>query len=141
MKVKRFPLVLAATTLVVIGGQVQAASIWIQLTPDTIGKQDRTFTVKIQGDGKQQRVEVRVKAKGRKLSPFIRGNLTIADEDTDIAACDLNKTERDGEIIYSFYVSSKYLKKSKFTFEETVCVEKKDEQGKTKLVAMPSADF
>ncbi len=110
--------------------QLQGANLYIRLTPTTIQKQSRAFTITVNSfkdakKGEYLRFNVKVKAKPGEspLSPILVTELEVFDGEAVISSSLLQGTERDGEILYSFLVAAKYTEKSKFTFGEIACTE------------------
>ena len=116
---------MAIACVVIFTCRLQAGSKEIQLTPTTVAKQSRSFTITVnrfKGDkeGKYLRFDVKVKAKPGKapLSPYLSTVLDVFDGEEVVSSALLKGTERDGEILYSYLVAAKYAEKSKFTFGE-----------------------
>ena len=123
MKSHSVPLALACFLTFIC--QLQAASEYTQLTPATVKKQSRSFTITVdrfkdEKKGEYLRFNVTVKAKPGEapLSPLLSTDLKVFDGETVVSSALLQGTHRDGEIMYSFLVATKYAAKSKFTFGE-----------------------
>ena len=122
---KSLPVLLAVTCSLVVASQAPAASLYIRLTPATIHKESRSFTITVdrfkdEKKGEYLRCNVRVKAKAGEvpLSGLFATDLEIFDGEAVVSSSLLQGTQRDGEILYSFLVAAKYAAASKFTFGE-----------------------
>ena len=125
LAVKSHSILMALACFLIFICQLQAASEYTQLTPATVKKQSRSFTITVdrfkdEKKGEYLRFNVKVKAKPGEapLSPFLSTDLEVFDGETVVSSSLLQGTERDGEILYSFLVAAKYAAKSKFTFGE-----------------------
>jgi hypothetical protein len=104
-----------------------AASLYVRLTPASLGEQPRLFTITVdrfkdERKGEYLRFNVRVKAKEGEaaLSPFLSTDLEVFDGEVVVSSSLLKGTPRGGEVLYSFLVAAKYAADSKFTFGETL---------------------
>ncbi len=126
----------------VCSSQAHGISTWTQLTASNIKKQHLVLTIDVKDRGSLKEFEIAVKRRTGALSPVLDVQLGIYDGETRIASCPIHRFQRDGEVVCTFQVSSKYLEKSQFIFGEMGYIEKKDASGKVKeVIPMPSGDF
>src|SRR5262249_34193583 len=125
LAVKSHSILMALACFLIFICQLQATSTYTRLTPATVKKQSRTFTITVdrfkdEKKGEYLRFNVNVKAKPGEapLSPFLSTDLEVFDGDAVVSSALLQGNYHDGEIRYSFLVAAKYAAKSKFTFGE-----------------------
>ena len=91
-----------------------------QLSPKGLSANERTFTVttKQMGEFTEFDVTVTPDPKGRSLSPFVRGDLSLDTPDEKVALVRLEPKREGGKVSYWFRVSRKAMEGSRFEIGE-----------------------
>jgi hypothetical protein len=118
-------LILVGVFLLVPAATLLAARSSTRLTKETIDGRPFAFSIEVPDrfhGGQDLSYRVAVRLKGERLSTKSRfvGTLTMQDGQTIIASCPVASTEKDGQTVYTFTVSERYLTDSTFTFGETL---------------------
>ena len=134
---------LAAALLAVLAGQASATSVETTITPANIKKQTNpALAVTVNDADGLKRFEVAVKGKAGEEARFLQwATLTVKKNGRTVVICPVARTERKGDVVFSFTVSADHLGGSTFKVADIAHFKEKDERGQQKWVGMPSANF
>ncbi len=118
---------LALVCFVSINGTVRAERVTTHLTREKTSDHLYSFTITVErqkdnslGDYLEFRVMVKPKDSKATGLPRRSGTMEVFADKEFISSCEVQLTERDGELVYSFRVAVKYVERSKFIFAETI---------------------
>ncbi len=132
-----------AVLLAVFAGPVSALSRDTTVTPANIKDQtDPALAVNVSEVQGLKHFEIVVKGKAGEEARFLQGaTLTLMKGGRKVASCPVAKTERKGNVVYSFDASPDHLDGSTFKVTYIAHIRVKDRQGKEKWQGMPSGNF
>jgi hypothetical protein len=134
---------LAAVALLAVAGQVSAASMDTTVTPANVKEQTYpALAVTVKDSNGLKRFEVVVKGKAGEEARFLQdATLTLEKGGRTIATCPVARTERKGDVVFSFGVSADHLDGSSFKVAYISHVKVKDKRGRERWMGMPSGKF
>jgi hypothetical protein len=134
---------LAALLLVAVAGRASATSVDITVTPANIKDQTNPgLSVNVSDANGLKRFEVVVKGKAGDEPRFLQDAiLTVKKDGRTVATCPVARTERKGDVVFSFEVSSDHLDGSTFKVAYIAHIKVKDKQGRERWQGMPSGNF
>ncbi len=137
----RWQFLLSAAAVVMLAGPARAVSSETRLTPKMMKANGLAFQVKARDVGLGKEVEVVVRAeKGKTLSPFLEGRLSLYEGKRLVLSCPVQKREQDGALRYRFYVSARDVDKIQFCFNEYAFAKIRDKDGGERVIGMPAVD-
>ena len=123
---KHLPALLVLGCALVCVNGARAETVTTRLTPKKTSDHLYTFTIKVErvraiDTGKYLQFHVTVKPKPENTHPLPHraGTLLVYAGKEFISSCDVQSTERKGELLFSFKVATKHAEKSKFMFAES----------------------
>ena len=110
----------AAAALVAMATAAWPLTVEFRLTPKDLSVEQRTFTVTTKDVGEFTEFDVTVTPdpKGRVLSPFVRGDLSLSTLNEKVALVRLEPKREGGKVSFWFRVSPQAIEGSRFEIGE-----------------------
>lgn len=134
---------LSAVVLAVATGPMWAISIETTVTPANIKEQTNPpLEVTVHNVKGLEQFEVIVKGKAGDEARFLQdAYLRLRKDGRVIAECQVARTERKKDVVFSFSVSPDLLAGSTFQVAYIAHIKEKDNRGRERWVGMPSGNF
>lgn len=122
LAVKRLPVLLVLGCALVLMNRAPAETVSTRLTPKKTSDHLYSFTIKVERLDECLRFHVTVKPKPEHthLLSNRTGTLSVYAGKEFVSSCDVQSTERKGELSFSFQVATKHAEKSTFMFAEAL---------------------